>query len=157
MTPNYAFASEVARERWTVDPHDRLTAGGHMVGERGRGARAKFIAAAPQWAVLSSAPHEAQAVLDALRAGRVDGSTYRGECACLVGTIANARHCDVDAFGKLTPDSTRLAETWFLQIRPGNTPKDHQPTALAAQWVAEWIGAMQAAFGERTDRMTEAT
>ena len=101
------------------------------------------------WAVLSSAPHEAQAVLDALRAGRVDGSTYSGECACLVGTIAKARHCDFHALGVLQPDSRRPAEQWFMQVRPGQTPQNHKPAAQAAQWVAEWIDAMRGAFGAK--------
>ena len=96
------------------------------------------------WAVLSSAPREAPAVLDALRAGRVNGSNYNGECACLVGTIANARGCDVR---KLDRDSTRLAEKWFLHIREGDTPDTHEPTRLAAEWVADWIARMRAAFG----------
>jgi hypothetical protein len=101
------------------------------------------------WAVLSSAPHEAAAVLAALQAGRVDGSTYSGECACLVGTIAKARQCNYTSLGALAPNSRRPAEQWFMQIRPGQTPENHKPAALAAQWVSEWIDAMQAAFGPK--------
>lgn len=97
------------------------------------------------WAVLSSAPVEAPAVLDALRAGRVDGSTYTGACACLVGTIAKARHCDVYS---LETDSRRLAEVWFMQIKPGNTPTNHEPTRMAAEWVETWLQQMRAAFGQ---------
>ena len=99
------------------------------------------------WAVLSSAPLEAHAVLDALCAGRVNGSTYSGECACLVGTIAKKRGCGVESLGTLSPDSRRLAETWFLQINEGNTPENHEPTRLAAEWVAQWIESMKLAFG----------
>ncbi len=99
------------------------------------------------WAVLSSAPQEAAAVLSALRAGKVDGSTYQGECACLVGTIAKSRECDYQDLGALKPDSGRPAEQWFMLIRPGQTPGNHGPAKLAAQWVEEWIGAMTQAFG----------
>ena len=99
------------------------------------------------WAVLSSAPAEAEAVLAALRAGKVDGSTYSGDCACLVGTIAKTRGCSTDQLGALEPDANRLAETWFTQIKPGNTPENHEPTRLAAEWVSQWIDAMRAAFG----------
>jgi hypothetical protein len=101
------------------------------------------------WAVLSSAPHEAAAVLAALRSGRADGSTYSGECACLVGTIAQARACNYMALGALKPNSSRYAEQWFMQIRPSQTPENHKPAALAAKWVSEWIDAMTAAFGPK--------
>jgi hypothetical protein len=96
------------------------------------------------WAVLSSAPREVGAVLAALREGRVNGSVYTGECACLVGTIANARHCD---YHDLYPEASRLAEIWFLQIQPGDTPTTSEPCRLAAEWVETWIIHMRTAFG----------
>jgi hypothetical protein len=99
------------------------------------------------WAVLSSAPHEAPAVLAALRAGTVDGSSYSGDCACLVGTIAKAAGCDYDALPVLKPDARRLAETWFMGIHPGDTPETSERAKLAAEWVEDWIGRMRAAFG----------
>ena len=99
------------------------------------------------WAVLSCAPAEAAGVLAALRAGRVDGSAYAGDCACLVGTIANVRGCGYDALPQLTPDVSRPAEQWFLQIHEGDTPETNPAAALAAQWIEEWLTAMQAAFG----------
>lgn len=77
------------------------------------------------WAVLSAAPREAQYVLDALRAGKVNGSAYEGDCACLVGTIANAKGCHYTAVPNLAPDAKRLAEAWFMQIAPGQTPENH--------------------------------
>jgi hypothetical protein len=45
------------------------------------------------WAVLSAAPAEVPTLLAKVRAGEVDGSVYEGVCACLLGTIANARGC----------------------------------------------------------------
>jgi Pentapeptide repeats (8 copies) len=101
------------------------------------------------WAVLSSAPLEAQAVLDALCAGRVNGSMYKGECACLVGTIAKQRGCGVESLGTLKPDSRRLAEVWFMGISPGDTPDTNEPTRLAAEWVEQWIANMRLAFGQK--------
>lgn len=101
------------------------------------------------WAVLSSAPREAGAVLAALQDGKVDGSTYPGTYACLVGTIANARGCNYEQLGALKPASSRLAETWFMQIKPGHTPVNHEPTRIAAEWVAQWLDAMHAAFAPR--------
>src|SRR3990167_6442464 len=76
------------------------------------------------WAVLDRAPREAKGVLMALREGRVDGSSYSGTCACLIGTIANLRHCDYEV---LTPDESRPAERFFLAIRPGDTPENSEP------------------------------
>ena len=99
------------------------------------------------WAVLSGAPVEAPALLEALRAGKIDGSTYSGACACLVGTLANARGCDYDKLVPIVPDSGRLAEVWFTAIRPGDTPETSQPAQLAAEWIAEWLDRMRAAFG----------
>jgi hypothetical protein len=43
--------------------------------------------------VLSAAPAEVPTLLAKVRAGEVDGSVYEGVCACLLGTIANARGC----------------------------------------------------------------
>jgi hypothetical protein len=99
------------------------------------------------WAVLSSAPSEAPAVLAALREGKVDGSSYSGECACLVGTIANARACEYGAVPGLKPDARRPAEQWFMQIHPGDTPETKEAAKLAAEWVSEWIERMRGAFG----------
>ncbi len=91
------------------------------------------------WAVLSSAPAEVPALLAALKEGRVDGSTYSGECACLVGTLANARGCDYAAITGLRPNSSRPAEMFFLAILPGQTPENHEPSRIAAAWVEEWL------------------
>ena len=45
------------------------------------------------WMTLTENPREAAGVAKALKEGRVNGSTYLGDCACLVGTIANVRGC----------------------------------------------------------------
>jgi uncharacterized protein YjbI with pentapeptide repeats len=90
-------------------------------------------------AVLSAAPDEASAVLQALRDGRVDGNTYQGDCACLVGTIANARQCRYDEIDGLRPDAQRLAEVWFSAIRPGDTPTTNTAARVAAECIEAWI------------------
>src|SRR5438552_2628027 len=64
------------------------------------------------WAVLSAAPREAEGLRAALIAGRVEGSAYEGECACLVGTIANVRDVNYLDLGLLQPNSNRAAERW---------------------------------------------
>ena len=98
------------------------------------------------WAVLSSAPAEVPALIQALKEGKVDGSTYTGECACLVGTIANARHCSINDLGPLKPAPSRPAEMFFLAIRPGQTPENHEPSRLAVEWAEDWWRRMLAAF-----------
>ena len=99
------------------------------------------------WAVLSAAPAEAEAVLAALRAGKVDGSCYQGKCACLIGTIANARQCTYQDLGILRPDSCRMAELWFTRISPGDTPDTNHSAKLAAEWIEDWLTRMRATFG----------
>ncbi len=98
------------------------------------------------WAVLSSAPAEVPALLDALKSGNVDGSTYSGACACLVGTLAKARGCDENGIDGLRPNSSRPAERFFMGIRRGDTPATNQISKQASEWVEDWLTRMRAAF-----------
>ena len=98
------------------------------------------------WAVLSSAPGEVAALIDALKYGRVDGSTYSGACSCLVGTIAATRGTSVENLGTLKPNSSRPAECFFMGIRSGDTPETSQASALALDWCQEWLDRMTLAF-----------
>jgi hypothetical protein len=101
------------------------------------------------WAVLSSAPSEVPGLLAALREGRVNGSTYIGECCCLVGTLAKVRGCAYDHIPGLTPDGSRPAERFFLAIKQGDTPENSQFAKLAYDWISDWLTRMQSAFGGR--------
>ena len=98
------------------------------------------------WAVLSGAPAEAAGLLAALREGRVEGSTYEGACACLVGTLANVRGCGYKDLVTVTPNSSRPIERFFLAINQGDTPETSQFSKLAAEWTQDWIERMRAAF-----------
>jgi len=92
----------------------------------------------------------------ALVAGRVDGSVYTGECACLVGTLAqtHAGHelaSVAEAGLALQPDSTRPAEQWFMPIRKGDAPSDAEDRSegvyratTALRWVDEWTASRTA-------------
>jgi len=95
------------------------------------------------WMILTQNPAEVGGLVKALEEGRVDGSTYNGECACLVGTIANVRGVPFDQSG-LKGDSSRPAEQWFLMIRKGDKPTDDTGGGFAAkqalEWIAEWQG-----------------
>jgi hypothetical protein len=112
--------------------------GAYLVGANLDGANLDEIQA-DFYDVLASAPVEVPGLLAALREGRVDGSTYQGECACLVGTIANVRGVNYREIPTLVPDSSRLAESWFLGIRKGATPENNAMARIAEQWIKEWL------------------
>ncbi len=96
--------------------------------------------------VLLRAPKEVAALRAALVAGRVDGSVYEGECACLVGTIAKARGQAFNALGNgLKPDSGRPAEQWFMAIRKGDTPDMNQVSKLAVEWIDDFAALLASA------------
>jgi hypothetical protein len=103
------------------------------------------------WAVLSVTPAEVEGLRQALLDGRVNGSTYQGECACLVGTLANVRQCDYRAMPTLKPNASRAAERFFLAIRKGDTPETSQFSRLAVEWVDAWLGSMRTAFGAKAN------
>jgi Pentapeptide repeats (8 copies) len=101
--------------------------------------------------VLLRAPNEAAGVRAALVAGRVDGSVYEGECACLVGTIGKVRGVAFDELGNgIKPDSARPAEQWFMSINRGDTPENSQVVAITVEWIDEFLGLLAAARGEVT-------
>jgi hypothetical protein len=96
------------------------------------------------WDVLLHAKNEILGLRLALIEGRVDGSTYEGECACLVGTIANVKHCAYDSIEALKPDSNRPAERFFLAIKKGDTPENNQASKLAVEWLDEFVASLNA-------------
>ena len=96
------------------------------------------------WAVLFNAPREVAGLRLALIDGRVDGSSYEGACACLVGTIANVRGLPYRDIG-IKPDSSRPAERWFLAIRNGDTPKTNQISKITVEWLDEFVGLLEIA------------
>ena len=98
------------------------------------------------WAVLACAPQEIPALRKALVEGRVDGSTYQGACACLVGTIANARGCTYDQIPTIVPNASRPAEQFFLAIGKGDTPETSQFSRLAVEWLDDFYSRMKTAF-----------
>jgi hypothetical protein len=98
------------------------------------------------WAVLSSSPKEVIGVIQALKEGRVDGSTYEGECACLVGTIANIQETRYNNLKFVSPNSLRPVERFFMGIVRGDTPETNQVSKLAVEWCEEWLNNMKTAF-----------
>ena len=95
----------------------------------------------------ASSNGEVPALIQVLKDGRVDGSTYVGECACLVGTLAKERKCRYDAIPNLAPDSHRPAERFFLAIRKGDTPETNPAAKLVVEWAEEFQRLMASAKG----------
>ena len=98
------------------------------------------------WAVLSSAPKEVEGLRQALIDGHVNGGSYTGQCACLVGTIANNCNKKYNELDVLKPNSARPAERFFLAINTGDTPRNSQFSKLAVEWIDQWLAAMRSAF-----------
>lgn len=88
------------------------------------------------WDVLLRAQPEVPALLAVLREGRIDGLTYTGPCACLAGTIANARGVSHHTLGFANPN--RLIERWFLGISKGATPATNQIARITEGWIVEF-------------------
>lgn len=89
--------------------------------------------------ILSSAHNEIPDLIKALKNGKVDGSTYKGECACLVGTIANARHMYYEELEGIEPDADRPAESFFTAIAKGDTPKTNPVSKIVLQWAEDYL------------------
>ncbi len=59
--------------------------------------------------------------------GEIDGTQYKGECACLIGSLANAdggldKVCSTIPFYERGLEN--YGEQWFYNIRIGDTPKN---------------------------------
>jgi hypothetical protein len=89
--------------------------------------------------ILLYAKHEVLGLRQALMDGKVDGSTYTAECACLLGTIANTKKCDYEKIPGLIPDSNRPAERWFLGISKGSTPENNNIAKITIEWIDEFL------------------
>ena len=88
------------------------------------------------WMTLAQNRNEVPGLIRAIKEGRINGSQYEGECACLVGTIANIRHVPVQS---LESNSANPAERWFLMIKTGDIPGGTSGGSYAAQQALDWI------------------
>ena len=97
---------------------------------------------------LIRTPKEIEGLKQALIDGKVNGSQYEGECACLVGTIANIRHEKYNQLGNgLEPNSSRPAERWFMGINEGDTPENNQISKITVEWIDEFKQLLETAKG----------
>ena len=90
------------------------------------------------WAVLDAAPHEVLGLAAAIKQGRISGTQYHGECACLIGTIANLQHVNHREIPGLKVNPLRASERWFWNIRKNDTPQTNPFSRLALEWIEAW-------------------
>jgi hypothetical protein len=105
------------------------------------------------WELLINAIPEIPALRQAIIDGKIDGSIYEGECACLCGTIANVRGCDYTKLEGIKPDSSRPAEAFFYGVKKGDTPETNQISKL----VLEWLDELQALLNAPKPKITGKT
>ena len=91
-------------------------------------------------------PNELDALRAAIIGGKIDGSTYSGECACLAGTMAKTSGLIVNSGDEIGVDAAPFhvdacspRERFFLAIKAGDTPETHPCSAIALGWVDEAI------------------
>ena len=89
--------------------------------------------------LLEFFPESASGLRLALVEGRVEGSTYYGECSCIKGTIRKLMNVKWMEDIGLVQDPESPAELWFLGIRKGDTDKDNPYSFLAVQWIDEFL------------------
>lgn len=81
---------------------------------------------------------------EALSNGRINGTSYTGECACLVGSIANFQERYFKAICSSADYNNGLhnpAEQWFWQIRKGDTSENNFFAKEAVRWCEEMINS----------------
>jgi hypothetical protein len=91
------------------------------------------------WSILLRAQPEIYGLTHALKGGRIKGTAYIGDCACLVGTIANLRDVHYTKLDGIKPESDSPAERWFLAIQESDTPKNSTIADLTLIWIEEFL------------------
>lgn len=82
--------------------------------------------------------HEVKYLKQSLIDGKINGSSYTGDCCCFVGTIAKGADCKYDALIALKPDSGSDTERWFLGINEGDTPETNEVAKITLMWIEEF-------------------
>ncbi len=88
--------------------------------------------------VLTIAKNEVIELYKCIMDGKIDGSQYSGECACLKGTIANARHIKPEDLKDLRCDSDEPSERFFMGINEGDTPQSNPVSRIVKDWTEEF-------------------
>lgn len=92
--------------------------------------------------VLTYTKSEIPYLKEKLEKGEVDGTQYEGECACLIGSLANAKKEYHEKFVFCIPDYElglhNPSEQLFYQIRKGDTPDNNQFAKIAMEVIEEF-------------------
>ena len=92
--------------------------------------------------VLSYTKQEIPYLKEKLENGEVDGTQYEGECACLIGSLANSKKEYHENFVSCIPDYQlglhNPSEQLFYQIRKGDTPENNQFAKIAMEVIQEF-------------------
>jgi len=86
------------------------------------------------WMILTMSKSEVPFLINALEKGLVDGSTYEGDCACLVGTLKKNRSEKMEALPQV---ASSPAEQWFSMIKKGDKPTDKSGGGYASRMALE--------------------
>jgi uncharacterized protein YjbI with pentapeptide repeats len=86
--------------------------------------------------LLHAIPKERTYLRTALIEGRVNGSQYEGECACLKGTLEKCGRT-ASAMG-LRHNVDEPAEAFFLGINEGDTQETNQISKIVVEWMDEF-------------------
>jgi len=90
--------------------------------------------------VISAMKNEVIGLYKSMLDGKIDGSKYEGECACLKGTLAKVNGCKLDGLNKfeIKCDSSDPSERWFMGISPGDTPDNNSVSKITVEWIKEF-------------------
>ena len=87
-------------------------------------------------------PGELEFLRDAIRNGKINGSVYDGECACLAGTLSKATGKSWSIFKDDSPieiDASSTLARFFMGIAEGDTPETNPISAIALEWTNKAI------------------
>ena len=90
------------------------------------------------WRVLLMNRLEVSGLKKALIEGRIDGTKYEGECACLKGTIANVKECLIEKIPGMVKNVNEPSEQWFLQIKKGDNLENSNVIKKTVEWIEEF-------------------
>jgi len=117
--------------------------GAHLLGAHLRGANLEGANLDPikndLFNVLIKAIPEIKNFRQAIVHGKIDGSTYHGECACLCGTLEKSNSPIIANRIKNQRNSNRPIEIFFLGIKKGDTPETNQFSKIALEWTDEFL------------------